>query len=139
MNNVFDLPTHLHGIMAIHYYELLKNPENTSFFHKACKKTHQELMSFHIAAYCDKLVHDLMIMEEQKPDIFNDFIFLHENLLPSILTIVDTLKCNCIEVHVMDRLDYQHNVLVGVFMGMVTDQYLKDQLNIKREADLIFI
>lgn len=139
MNNVFDLPTHLHGIMAIHYYELLSDSYKGSFFHRACWKTHQEMLSFHIAAYCDKLVHDVMVITVQNPSVFNDFILLHENLLPSVLTIVEKLKSSIHEESVVDKLDFQHNVLVGVFMGMVTDEYLFAQLNIKREADFIFI
>jgi hypothetical protein len=142
MDNSFKLTAHLHGIMVIHYNDLLVHADKASFLYEARWRTNYDMLNYHIASYCDALVHDLITITEYSPLAFPGFIALHENSLPCVITIVEGIKkleTRRRRVALIDKLEYQCNVLEGVFMGMITDEYLHEQINFHRKANLIFL
>jgi hypothetical protein len=133
MNDFFNLSAYAHGERVIHYYDLLFGNNSTSSNYQTNWSSNFHMLNFHIARYCDTLVHDLMTITEKVPHLFEDFISLHENSLPEVITMVERLSEWVQKRHdteAVEKLLYQHNVLASVFMGMVTDEYLKSQLDI---------
>lgn len=142
MDNSFKLTAYQHGIMVIHYNDLLVHADKASFLYEARRRTNYDMLNYHIARYCDALVHDLITITEYSPLAFPGFIALHENSLPCVIIIVEGMKKLALKRKrsaLVEKLEYQCNVLEGVFIGMITDEYLHEQLNFYRQANLIFL